>query len=80
MVLVTRMFIGSTSSGSGQSSNNTWRLSVKVGDLIECEQYGLGVITDATGWSYAAYFYEVGKKGWFDINCLGHSMEIISAS
>lgn len=53
---------------------------MKVGDLIECDQYGIGVITDATGWSYAAYFYEVGKKGWFDVNCLGHSMEIISES
>ena len=72
------MFIGLTVSGLDLSSNNTWRLSVKVGDMIECDQYGLGVITDATGGSYAAYFYEVGKKGWFDINCLGHSMEVIS--
>ena len=78
MDLLSRMFIGLTNSGSGQSSNNTWRLSVKVGDLIECDQYGLGVITDVEGRSYAAYFYEVGKKGWFDIHCLGHSMEIIS--
>ena len=51
---------------------------MKVGDLIECDIYGLGVITDVEGRSYAAYFYEVGKKGWFDIHCLGHSMEIIS--
>lgn len=54
--------------------------SVKVGNLIECDIYGLGVITDVEGRSYAAYFYEVGKKGWFDIHCLGHSMEVISES
>ena len=37
MALVTRMFIGSTSSGSGQSNNNIWRLSVKVGDMIRLQ-------------------------------------------
>jgi len=34
MVLVTRMFIGLTNSGLDPLSSNTWRLSVKVGDLV----------------------------------------------
>ena len=72
MVRFSKMFIGLSISMSDQSSNNTWRLSVKVGDLIECNQYALGVVTDVEGRSYAAYFYEVGKKGWFDIHCVGH--------
>ena len=37
MVLVTRMFIGLTGSGLDPSSNNTWRLSVKVGDMVRLQ-------------------------------------------
>ena len=51
---------------------------MKVGDLVECEQYGAGIIIDATGGSFMAYFCEVGKKGWFSAACLGDSMEIVS--
>ncbi len=51
---------------------------MNIGDLIMCAEYGAGVIIDTTGGSFMAYFYEVGKKGWFSSTCLGDSMEIIS--
>ena len=47
MVLVTRMFIGLTDSGLDPSSNNTWRLSVKVGDLVRDKANGVyGIIIE----------------------------------
>ena len=80
MVLVTRMFIGSTNNGSDPSSSNTWRLSVKVGDLIMCDHYGMGIVIGTLCTSFEAYFYEVGKKGWFGADNIGVSMEVISES
>jgi len=53
---------------------------VKVGDLVVCDQYGVGIIINTIGGSFKAYFCEVGKKGWFSAACLGDSMEIISES
>lgn len=50
---------------------------MKVGDLIECEQYGTGVIIEITGGTFLAYFCEVGKKGWFSAAYLGDSMRLI---
>ena len=47
MALVTRMFIGLTDSGLDPSSNNTWRLSVKVGDLVRDKANGVyGIIIE----------------------------------
>ena len=53
---------------------------MKVGDLVECDQYGTGIIMDTTGASFMAYFCEVGLKGWFSAAYLGDSMELISES
>ena len=53
---------------------------MKVGDLIEDNHYGLGIVIGTTGGSFMAYFYEVGKKGWFSLRELGSSMEVISES
>ena len=53
---------------------------MKVGDLITCDHYGMGIIIGTTGGSFMAYFCEVGKKGWFSAACLGDSMETIGES
>ena len=37
MAPFSKMFTGLNGNGSGQSSNNTWRLSVKVGDMIRLQ-------------------------------------------
>ena len=53
---------------------------MKAGDLIECEQYGTGIIIRTTARSFMAYFCEVGKKGWFAADNIGVSIEVISES
>ena len=53
---------------------------MKVGDLIECDQYGTGIIIGISRFTLQVYFCEVGKKGWFNVDCLGDSMEVISES
>ena len=53
---------------------------MKVGDLIECDQYGTGIIIRTTGGSFMAYFCEVGKKGWFGAANIGVSIEVVSES
>ena len=57
---------------------------MKVGDLVICDHYGIGIITDKTvddwGTTFGAYFYEVSKEAWFDAGLLGDSMELISES
>ena len=39
MALFSKMFTGLNGSGSDQSNNNTWRLSVKVGDLVRLKDF-----------------------------------------
>ena len=51
---------------------------MKVGDLIVCDQYGIGIIVDAPGASFKAYFYEVGMRRWPGLDNFGISMELIS--
>ena len=53
---------------------------MKVGDLIMCDHYGMGIITGTRDRSFEAYFYEVGKKGWFGAENIGVSIEVISES
>ena len=53
---------------------------MKVGDLIVCDHYGMGIVIGTRDRSFEAYFYEVGKKGWFGTANLGASMELISES
>jgi hypothetical protein len=51
---------------------------MKVGDLVECDQYGTGIIIRTIHGNFMAYFCEVGKKGWFSADHLGDSMELVS--
>ena len=53
---------------------------MKVGDLIVCDHYGVGIIINTIGESFKAYFFEVEKKGWFGADNIGVSMELISES
>jgi len=53
---------------------------MKVGDLIVCDHYGMGIIIKTTGGSFMAYFCEVGKKGWFGADNIGVSIEVASES
>ena len=53
---------------------------MKVGDLVMCDHYGMGIVIGTLCTSFEAYFYEVGKKGWFGADNIGISMELISES
>ena len=53
---------------------------MKVGDLVMCDHYGLGIVIGTRVQQFEAYFYEVEKKGWFGFANLGASMELISES
>jgi len=74
------MFIGLTNSGLDPLSSNTWRLSVKVGDLIYDDYYGQGIVIeiDEAG-DHTVYFAADAKTGVLDSHMI-EFVEVINES